>query len=400
VTALSTPLDVAASWLAVHGADLVALRRDLHAHPELGREEVRTTAVLTERLHAAGVPTQPLPGGTGLWCEVGTAGGPVVLLRADIDALPLDDEKDVPYRSTLPGVCHACGHDVHATIAVGAALALAAAHERLPLPGLVRIVFQPAEELMPGGATDVVAAGLCADASVALALHCDPTLDVGRLGVKVGAITSAADRVEVLLRGPGGHTSRPYRTVDMVSALAAVATEVPATLARRLDARAGVSLVWGSVHSGVASNAIPDRGALAGTVRMLDIDLWREVPGVVEELVHQVAVRFGAEVSVTYTRGVPPVVNDRRASGLLSHAADAVLGPGSAVPTQQSLGGEDFSWILEAVPGAMARLGVRPLGWVGRDLDLHQGRFDVDEAAIGIGARVLTRAALDALDVD
>ena len=392
--------DAAAPWLAAHADQLVALRRHLHTHPELGRAEHATTSLLVERLTAQGLHPQPLPTGTGLTCDVGGGDGPLIILRADIDALPLPDDKDVPYRSTVPGVCHACGHDVHTAAVLGAGLALASLDVRTPLPGTVRLVFQPAEELMPGGALDVLATGRVDGAAAAVSLHCDPTVTCGQVGVKSGALTSSADQVEVHLTGPGGHTSRPYRTVDLVQALASVATAVPAALARRVDARAGVSLVWGAVSAGTAHNAIPQRGVLRGTLRMLDRSAWDSAPALVAELATGVAALFGAEATVDYVRGVPPVVNDPRVTRLVAHAAEAVLGAAAVVPTQQSLGGEDFAWYVEKVPGTMLRLGVRPPGWQGRDLDLHQGSFDVDEAAIAVAVRVLVRSALDALDVD
>ena len=394
--------DAAVGWLHAHGPGLVQLRRHLHAHPELSNAEHATTALVSERLAAAGLQPRPLgtSSGTGVWCDIGGGPGPLIVLRADMDALPLQDIKDVDYRSTVPGVCHACGHDVHTTTVLGAGLALAAHAERRPLPGKVRLVFQPAEEVMPGGALDVLAAGLVDAATMALSLHCDPTVTVGTIGVKSGALTSSADQVSVELRGPGGHTSRPYRTVDLVQALAAVALEVPGVLGRRVDPRSGVSLVWGAVGAGTAHNAIPDRGHLAGTVRMLDRSAWDVVPPLLEELVLTTAGRYGAEAVVTYVRGVPPVVNDPRVTSVLAHAAEAVLGAGGVQPTLQSLGGEDYGWILERVPGTMFRLGVRPVGWTGRDLDLHQGSFDVDEDAIAVGVRVLVRAVLDALDED
>ncbi len=394
------PADAAGAWLAEHGDDLVALRRHLHAHPELGRAEHDTTALLTQRLAEAGLAPKPLDVATGLTCDVGGGDGPLIVLRADIDALPLHDDKDVPYRSTVPGVCHACGHDVHTAAVLGAGLALAAYDADHRLPGTVRLVFQPAEEQMPGGALDVIAAGRVAGAALALSLHCDPTLTCGQIGVKSGALTSAADRIEVHLSGPGGHTSRPYRTVDLVQALASVATDVPAALARRVDARSGVSLVWGAVSAGTAHNAIPDSGVLRGTVRMLDRSAWAETPTLLTELVTGVAALFGATARVDYVRGVPPVVNDPRSTSLLAHAAEAVLGTRAVVATTQSLGGEDYAWYLEQVPGTMFRLGVRPPGFVGRDLDLHQGSFDVDEDAIAVAVRVLVRGALDALDLD
>ncbi len=386
-------MSLADSWLAEHEAELVAFRRHLHQRPELGREEHETTTALCERLSAAGLSPKVLDSGTGVVCDVGSGDGPVVVLRADIDALPLPDEKDVPYRSQIPGVCHACGHDVHTAVVLGAGLALATAAD---LPGRVRLIFQPAEELMPGGALGVIAEGVMAGTSSIFGLHCDPALEVGRVGLKSGAITAAADSLEVVLTGPGGHTSRPHNTVDLVHALAVVATGLPDALSRLVDPRAGMCLVWGHVSAGRARNAIPREGRLAGTLRMLDKSAWQEAPDLVRRIVDGLVAPYGARATVSYERGVPPVVNDPSATALLMAAAKTALGAGAAVPTVQSLGGEDFAWYLDAVPGSMARLGVKPPGQL-HPVDLHQGLFDVDEAAIAVGVRLLVAAALAAL---
>jgi amidohydrolase len=380
------------AWLAEHEAELIAVRRALHQRPELGRLEHETTALIAQRLSAAGLSPKVLASGTGLVCDVGSE-GPVVVLRADIDALPMQDEKDVPYRSQVPGVCHACGHDVHTAVLLGAGLALAARG----LPGRVRLVFQPAEEQMPGGALDVLAEGYLDGVAAIFGLHCDPSLEVGRVGLKTGPITAAADAVEVRLTGPGGHTSRPHNTVDLVHALATVATGLPDALSRLVDPRAGLCLVWGHVSAGVARNAIPREGVLSGTLRVLDKTAWQEAPDLVERLVQGLVAPYGARATVTYERGVPPVVNDPAATALLTAAVRTALGPGAAVPTLQSLGGEDFAWYLDHAPGAMARLGVRPPG-TARPVDLHQPAFDVDEAAIAVGVRVLVAAATAALE--
>jgi amidohydrolase len=385
---------VADRWLTENARELVRVRRWLHAHPELGRSEVGTTAFLCERLAAEGLEPRRLAGGTGLVCDVGSGRGPTVLLRADVDALPLPDEKDVPYRSTVPGVCHACGHDVHTAVLLGTGLALAPV--AATLDGTVRLVFQHAEELMPGGALDVLAEGLLDDVGSAFALHCDPALEVGRVGVKSGAITAASDDVEVRLTGPGGHTSRPHNTVDLVHALATVATGLPDALSRLVDPRAGLCLVWGHVSAGTAPNAIPREGRLHGTLRVLDRDVWHGAPDLVHRLVDGLVAPYGARAHVTYKRGVPPVVNDDAAAALLSASVRASLGAGSAVPTTQSLGGEDFAWMLEKVPGALGRLGVKAPGR-STSYDLHQGAFDVDEDALAAGVRVMTAVGLAAL---
>ncbi len=380
-------------WVAGHHDELVAVRRHLHAHPELGFVEHETTAYLERQLRQVGLAPRRLPNGTGLSCDVGS-GGPVVVLRADIDALPLADLKDVPYASTREGMCHACGHDVHTTVLLGVAKALA---ELDALPGTVRCVFQPAEEQVPGGGLEVVASGVLTGATRAFALHCDPSVPVGRVGLRTGSITAACDRLEVTLTGPGGHTARPQLTVDLVHALGRVITEVPGLLSRQVDPRAGMSLVWGAVGSGVAANAIPQTGMLRGTVRVLDRTVWHEAEDRVRRLIRQVGETSGATVDVEYVRGVPPVVNDPHGVALLRAAALETVGSDGVVLSPQSMGGEDFGWFAEVLPIALARLGTHGGG---EPLDLHRGTFDVDERAIGVGVRLLARTALHALVAD
>jgi metal-dependent amidase/aminoacylase/carboxypeptidase family protein len=337
-----------------YSGELIELRRDLHAHPELSWAEERTTRVVTERLAEAGARVRRLEG-TGLVAEVGDS-GPIVALRADLDALPVEDTTGESWASLSPGVAHACGHDVHTAGLVGSTLALAEAHARGQLPGVVRFFFQPAEEVMPGGALRMMEEGALDDVSRIFSLHCDPTLDVGQIGLRDGPLTGAADSLSVELTGRGGHTSRPHLTEDLTFALGKVITELPAIVSRRLDPRAGVSLVWGMVRAGSAPNVIPGRGHVADTVRMLDAVAW-----------------------------------------LLGRAIEHALGPAGRVATTQSLGGEDFGWFLDRVPGAMARLGTRTPG--GATYDLHQGNLRVDDRATAIASRVLAEAALGGLAV-
>ncbi|KAA1422388.1 amidohydrolase [Mumia zhuanghuii] len=371
--------------------DLLEVRRDLHAHPELSWEEQRTTEVVARWLDKFGIAATRLDP-TGLVAEVGDAEGPVIALRADLDALPIADRTSDPWRSTVPGVAHACGHDVHTTVLLGAAGALARCAREGSLPVRVRLVFQPAEEVMPGGALAVLAAGSLSGVSRAFALHCDPSLDVGLVGLREGSITGAADRVRVQLSGRGGHTSRPHLTQDLTFALATLCTQLPAALSRRLDPRAGASLVWGSINAGSAPNVIPASGEATGTLRMLDATAWHEAEHLVRALVREIVAPYGVDAEVTYTQGVPPVVNDVESTEILRDAVAVALGPSAVTTTSQSLGGEDFAWFVESVPGSMGRLGTRTPG--GPTYDLHQGNLRVDERAIAIGAKVLAMAAL------
>jgi len=373
--------------------ELVAVRRDLHAHPELGRTEIRTTKLVAERLRAAGLEPQLLPG-SGLLCDIGpgpaATGRKRIALRADLDGLPVHDTCGKPWASTVRGVAHACGHDVHTAAVLGAGLVLAQLVDELRTG--VRLIFQPAEEVQPGGALDVVAAGGLDGVGEIYAFHCDPKVDVGQIGTRIGPITSASDEVTVSVSGPGGHTSRPHLTGDVVFALGQIITQVPAILGRRLDPRAGVNLTWGAVQAGSAHNAIPSTGTVKGTLRCLEVRAWEKASEVFHDAVEQVVAPLGVEVVVRHNRGVPPVENAARATGVLEAAARDVLGADSVLLTEQSLGGEDFAWYLTKVPGAMARLGTRTPG--GRTYDIHQGDLQVDERAVEVGALLLARTAL------
>jgi amidohydrolase len=372
------------------GFDVVAVRRDLHAHPELAFGETRTTAVIASTLESFGLTPRVLPDGTGLVCDIGT-GGPLIALRADIDALPIADEKTVPYRSTVEDVCHGCGHDAHTAILLGAAALLA---ER-SVPGRIRLIFQPAEETVPGGALTVVHAGAIEGVSQIFALHCDPRLETGQIGVRAGPITAACDQVEVRLFGHGGHTARPHLTQDVVYALGRLITDLPGLLSRRVDPRAALSLVWGVVEAGRAANAIPMTGHLRGTLRVFDRDAWDAAGPLVRGLVDEIVAPCGVRAETSYHRGVPPVVNDADSADLQRAAVRSALGAAALVDTEQSMGGEDFAWYLEAVPGALARLGVRPAG--APEFDLHQGTFDIDERALEVGVRYTVALALEAV---
>jgi amidohydrolase len=386
--------DQAVGWLAGHGDELVGWRRDLHAHPEVANAEHRTTERLVAVLTDLGLKPRRLSLGTGLTVDLGD-GPDFVALRADIDALPLHDHKTVGYASLNPGACHACGHDAHTAILLGVAACLAQVAQTEELPGSVRLIFQPAEERMPGGAEAAVNDGVLSGVSKIFALHCDPKLEVGRVGLRVGPITASFNQLEIRLTGSGGHTARPQLTADVVYALGKLITELPGLLSRRIDPRAAVSLVWGAVEAGSAPNAIPTTGTLGGTLRMLDGTLWDQLEDVITELAGQVVAGTGAGIELDYDPGVPAVVNDATMVAVQTQAAIAAFGTEAVSDTPQSMGGEDFAWYLRSVPGALARLGVRPVG-VASAPDLHTASFDIDEGALAIGVR-FTLAILDEL---
>ncbi|MGV9710507.1 amidohydrolase [Gordonia sp. NPDC003424] len=380
--------DIIGDWWAAHGKDVVRWRRHIHAHPELSRQEVNTTEMVMAQLTAVGLTPRRLPLGTGVVCDLGPDDGPRIALRADMDALPIAEHTGLSFTSTVEGVSHSCGHDAHTAILMGAACLLASVES---LPVGVRLIFQPAEEVMPGGALDAIAAGVTNGVSRIFALHCDPRLPVGSVGLREGALTSAADHIDLQLHSAGGHTSRPHLTADLVYAMGTVIVALPGILSRRVDPRSGTIMVWGAAHAGNAPNAIPQEGRLRGTVRTGDHATWAELEPMVRSVVGELLAPLGVRYDLAYFRGVPPVVNEEKAIDMLRDSV-AAIGPNAVADTPQSPGGEDFSWYLEHVPGAMGRLGV----WdgMGPHVDLHQPNFDLDERALEVGVRTLAGVVL------
>ena len=391
--AMLGPEGLIARTVAERTTALRDVRRQLHRHPELSHEEHATTDVIAEQLAELGLAPRRMAG-TGLICDIPGADPSLELmgLRADMDALGIPELSTVPYRSTVEGVSHACGHDVHMSAVLGAATALVRVADEGALRRGVRLVFQPAEEMHPCGALELIGQDVLDGVDSILALHCDPGVDVGHVGLKSGPITSATDPVRIQVRGAGGHTSRPHLTQDLVYALGSIATQLPAALTRRMDPRSGVNLTWGAIHAGSAFNAIPSAGTLEGTLRCLDHEAWDRAEQLLEEVLADLVRPWGVEARVTHDRGVPPVSNSPASVEVLAAAVRGVLGHENLDPTAQSLGGEDFAWYLEKVPGALARLGTRTPG--GRTYDLHMGDLMIDERAIGIGASVLAAACV------
>lgn len=353
------------------------LRRAIHRRPELSFEEHATTERLATVLRHGGLSPTIRPSGTGLVLEIGE-GAPLVGFRADLDALPISEPADNPFASQVPGVMHACGHDAHTAIAAGIALVMC----RMELAGRVRFVFQPGEESFPGGAVEMVREGHVDDLGSIVAFHVDPTLDVGAVGLRNGAITGSADRFRIRLLGPGGHTARPHRSVDLVYAAGRLVTELPSLVDRLVDARRPVTIVFGRVAGGTADNVIPTEVELGATIRTLDPSLWEELPLLIQELAAGIVAPTGAKVEVDYTRGIPPVVNDPEVIDAARIAVSSTLGTDAVTPTPTSMGAEDFANYLDRVPGALLRLGCSPgTGSV----DLHSAAFVFDERAMEVG---------------
>lgn len=390
VTILDAPGSVFEARVKKFLPELIEFRREVHQNPELSFKEFETTQRIFRRLEQAGMRPQ-LFEGTGCFVDIGV--GPfAVALRADIDALPIEETTGLEFASQNPGVMHACGHDIHQTVMLGVALVLHELNEQSPLGRTVRIIFQPAEEQLPGGAVELVKQGVLNGIPRAFALHCEPKVDVGKIGTRIGAITSASDTINIHLRGRGGHTSRPHLTEDLIFAMNQIAISVPAVLSRRTDVRSGVLVAWGQIHAGVAPNAIPSEGFLAGTMRCLDADAWYRAGEMLDDVIEQIAAPYNVEVEVEHIRGVPPVVNTEAETTMVESAARAELGEDAVVLVEQSMGGEDFAWMLQAVSGSMIRLGTRTPG--GPTYDLHRDDYIPDERAIQCGVQIMASTAV------
>ena len=371
--------------------EMVELRRHLHRHPELGWQETETTATVASILAARGLEPKVHSSGTGAIVEIGN-GEPVVGFRADLDGLKVEEEGDVPYRSTVPGVMHGCGHDAHTAIGTGIAAILSGIED---LPGTVRILFQPAEEQLPSGGMALVDEGAHDGLAAIVAFHVDPALEPGKIGVRSGGITSASDRFTITLHGPGGHTSRPHQSVDLVYAAGRIVTDAPTMVRHGIDPRETVLVVFGMIQGGTADNVIPTHVSMGGTVRLFDLDVWRKMPEQVERVVSDIVTPLGATAEIDYVHGVPPLVNDDHITDVAAEAGRKILGAANVVPTHQSLGSEDFACYLEHVPGTLIRLGA---ALPDRRVDLHAASFDIDESSIETGIAVGTAILLRLLE--
>jgi len=361
----------------------VELRRLLHRHPEPGFEEHQTTALISATLRENAVSHELRTPNTGLWVDIGPP--PIVGFRADLDALPITEPEDNLPKSQNPGWMHACGHDAHAAIATGIALTL----HRLDLKQGVRVLFQPAEESYPSGAAELVAEGLVDGLKSLIAFHVDPTLDTGQVGAKTGPITGSADGFTVTLIGPGGHTARPNRTVDLVDSAARVVSELPGAIRRSIDSRIPIVTVFGSIHGGDAPNVIPTEVVMRGTVRTLDKAVWEVLPGLVDKALGSILAVSRAEYRLDYRQGIPPVINDDGVVQAATKGITIAFDSDTVVPTDTSMGGEDFAHYLDVVPGALFRLGTCCSGG-----DLHSASFKINEATIGFGIKAGVAALL------
>jgi amidohydrolase len=380
-------------YIESHAERWRSVRRHLHAHPEPSREEYGTTRFLAEQLEEAGVPVRIVPSGRGLIAgREHHDNGPSVAMRADMDALRMQDGKALPYRSTRAGVMHACGHDAHSAMLLAASLALWTQRDALPESTAWRAIFQPAEEVSEG-ALEMIAAGAVENVRAIVALHVDPDLAVGHVGYRMGVLTAACQELHVTIKGMGGHAARPHLSVDPIGVAVQFINSVYQFVPRSVDSRDPVVVTFGCIQGGTSANVIPEQVELMGTIRTLR----SRAAGQVEEKIRHIARGLSgasrASIDVTFRRGTEAVVNDPRVTSICAHAAREVVGVANVeeIPLP-SMGGEDFSGYLKQTPGCLLRIGVASEGSPRHFL--HTPLFDLDERALAIGAKLLARSAV------
>jgi amidohydrolase len=372
--------------------ELVSLRRELHAHPELAFQERRTAARVAEVLSASGLEVRTGVGRTGVVASLPGARGRTVLLRADMDALPIVERSDAPYVSRNEGVMHACGHDGHVAMAATAARLLARRSERA---GTLRFLFQPAEE-GEGGAQAVIADGALDGADVVLGLHLWNELPVGTLGVKAGPLMAAVDRLRIVVHGRGGHGAIPHRAADPIVAAAHVVTALQTVVSREVAPVEPAVVTIGAIRGGEAFNVIPDDVTLLGTIRTFDPALRRSMPERVSRIARGVAEGLGCRAEVAVEAGNPAVHNDARVAELARRVAVRVVGEERVVSPTPTMGGEDMALYFERVPGCFVFVGSANAER-GLDRPHHSPTFDFDEDALLVGCEFLVQAAEEAL---
>jgi amidohydrolase len=363
---------------------VIEWRRHLHRNPEPSFEEHETAGFVAETLAGFGGLTVERPTATSVLARLETGRpGPTVALRADIDALPITEESGVEFASQRPGLMHACGHDGHTAMLLGAALELT----RTELGGgEVRFLFQHAEELVPGGARDMVAAGAMDGVDLVYGCHLWTPLEYGKVAARPGPFMAAADFFRLIITGRGGHAALPHTAIDTVAAAAAVVTELQHVVSRRIDPLQPAVVTVGSLHAGDAPNVIPGRAVLTGTTRSFDPDVRERLPRLIEEVARGVCAAHGAECELEYQVGYLPVVNDERVTALVQDEIGDALAEIDPI-----MGGDDFSALLERAPGCYAFIGA------GGEYPHHHPRFRIDERALALGTRLHVAVARSTL---
>ena len=372
-------------------SDVVAIRRDVHSHPEAGFKETRTADLIERRLGAIRVESKRIAG-TGILATIkGAKPGPTMLVRADIDGLPVTELNEVPYRSKVPGMMHACGHDGHVATALGAATVLAGRRDKLA--GTIKFMFQPAEE-GPGGALPMIEAGILDKPKVdaSFAMHMWNDLPVGQIGARPGPVFASADEFTVKITGKGGHGAAPHQTIDPIVVAAHLTLALQTIVSRKTHPLKSAVVTVGQIHGGVRHNIISDTATLNGTCRALEKPVRAMIQKEIRAIAKGVAGAFGAKADVEWRDGYPPTVNDPKMTELVRAAAAQVVGEGNVVEQDITMGAEDMSYVLERTPGCYWLLGSANAK-KGLDYPHHSARFDFDEESLPIGVQVWTKIA-------
>ena len=368
--------------------ELILLRRHLHAHPELSGQEYQTAAFVAGELRKSGWEVKEAVGRTGVVAEIGNNNGPIIALRVDMDALPIEERTGLDYSSSTPGLMHACGHDLHTCIGLGVAKVLA---KKEFTTSKIRIIFQPAEEIAQG-ANWMRAEKVLDGVKALFGVHVYPDLSVGKIGIKSGTFTAAAAELEIDIIGNGGHGARPHEGIDSIWIAAKVISGLQEAISRRLDALKPVVISFGKISGGNAFNVIAEKVKLLGTVRCLDSNLYEQLPQWIENIVKNIASNYGAQAHINFRSIAPPVYNDPKLTNLLSNCAKHFMDEENIVYLDNpSLGAEDFAFLLQDVPGTMFRLGVA--GEKGC-APLHSGKFSLDERSLELGIKILAQAII------
>jgi amidohydrolase len=375
--------------------DLLGRRRHFHAEPELAFQEIKTAQVIADHLERWGLEVKRGVARTGVVGTLrGSLPGPSVLVRADMDGLPLREKSDLPFRSTHDGVMQACGHDVHMAIALTLADLLAEWRERLP--GTVRFAFQPAEEIA-GGAKPMVEAGVLEGIDQVVGLHVWATLPVGKVSVRQGTVMASADWFNLTVSGKGGHGAQPHMTVDAIVIAAQLVTALQTLASREASPAAPVVVSIGSIHGGSAHNIIAGEVALQGTLRTFDPELRRILLARIEQLATGIAGAMRGRAEFQHQSGAPPVINDEKVAAIVADAARSVLGPDGVVSLEPVMVAEDVSYFLQERPGCFFFLGGAPDG---DPVVHHTADFRIDEGCLPIGLEVMAAAVLRLLGAE
>ncbi|MBX2814576.1 MAG: amidohydrolase [Saprospiraceae bacterium] len=382
-----------------HSNEVIDHRRHLHRHPELSFEEVRTAAYISAELDRLGIPHTKGRGGNGIVGVIGAgAAGKSIALRADIDALPIQEENEVEYASTRPGVMHACGHDVHTASLLGTARVLKSVEKHLE--GSVKLVFQPAEEKLPGGASLMIADGVLEEAPQTKSIfgqHVHPPLEVGKIGVKAGVYMASADEIYLEIIGKGGHAALPQDFIDPIATAAQIISAVQQVISRFSDPEIPSVLSFGKIYSdGGATNIIPTRVYLEGTFRTLNEEWRREAHEHIHRIVTQIAVAMGAKSNLEIRKGYPYLLNNPELTNRFRQAACGYLGEENVVDLPIRMTAEDFAYYSHEIPACFYRLGTGT-AQKGITSPVHTPTFDIDESALEIGVGLMSWIAINEL---